>query len=107
LKIAKLSRFISHKMEEENVPELVDALEVSSPGVDYPLKFKRQYPQHLGRTMSIKLADGKLVEGKLKLVDEAEIVLDAVVKLKGKKPSYEEQRIAFSNILESKIKIVF
>eukprot|EP01137_Pigoraptor_chileana_P026063 Opistho-2@96494 len=63
--VAKISKHISHRMEEENVIEGAHTLEVSSPGVDHPLKFQRQYPQHIGRTLAVRMNDGKELEGKL------------------------------------------
>ena len=47
---ARVSRHINQKMEEDGLEEALISLEVSSPGVDFPLKFERQYPQHVGRT---------------------------------------------------------
>lgn len=105
--VAKVSKHISHRMEEENVIEGAHTLEVSSPGVDHPLKFQRQYPQHIGRTLSVRLLDGKEIEGKLLTVNGEVISIDAQVKEKGKKARFEEQSISLTNIKEAKIKIIF
>ena len=105
---AKVSRHVSHRMEEENVIEGAHTLEVSSPGVDYPLKFQRQYPQHIGRTLGVRLNDGKEYEGKLLKVDGEHISIEAKIKEKGKKKvNLEEMSFALSNIKEAKIKIIF
>lgn len=105
---AKVSRHVSHRMEEENVIEGAHTLEVSSPGVDYPLKFQRQYPQHIGRTLGVRLNDGKEYEGKLLKVDGEYISIEAKIKEKGKKKvNLEEMSFALNNIKEAKIKIIF
>lgn len=104
---AKVSRHISHKMEEDNLIEGAHTLEVSSPGVDHPLKYQRQYPQHIGRTLGIRMNDGKEMEGKLLNIVGEQITIEAKIKEKGKKPSSEERSILLSDIKEAKIKIIF
>lgn len=104
---AKISRHISHRMEEENLIEGAHTLEVSSPGVDHPLKYQRQYPQHIGRTLGIRMNDGKELEGKLLSIHENTISIEAKIKEKGKKVRLEEQAISLDDIKEAKIKIIF
>ena len=43
-------------------------LEVTTPGVDQPLKSTRQYPKHEGRNLKIVMRDGVTVRGQLKTV---------------------------------------
>jgi ribosome maturation factor RimP len=105
--VAKVSKHISHRMEEENVIEGAHTLEVSSPGVDYPLKFQRQYPQHIGRTLAVRMNDGKELEGKLLAINGDIINVNLEIKEKGKKARYEEQSISLTDIKEAKIKIIF
>lgn len=105
--VAKISKHISHRMEEENVIEGAHTLEVSSPGVDHPLKFQRQYPQHIGRTLAVRMNDGKEMEGKLLSVNGEVISIDKQIKEKGKKARFEEQSISLTDIKEAKIKIIF
>jgi ribosome maturation factor RimP len=105
---AKISRHISNRMDEENLIEGASTLEVSSPGVDHPLKFQRQYPQHIGRTLGIRLNDGKEFEGKLLSVEGENISIEAKIKEKGKKKVLlEERSFALTDIKEAKIKIIF
>ncbi|MCF8283421.1 MAG: ribosome assembly cofactor RimP [Sphingobacteriales bacterium] len=105
--VAKVSKHVSHRMEEENVIEGAHTLEVSSPGVDYPLKFQRQYPQHIGRTLAVRMNDGKELEGKLLAINADIIDVNLEIKEKGKKARYEEQSISLTDIKEAKIKIIF
>jgi ribosome maturation factor RimP len=104
---ARVSRHINQKMEEDGLEEALISLEVSSPGVDFPLKFERQYPQHVGRTLAIKLLDGKEVEGKLLSIDGAVIAVEEKIKEKGKKVSINNISLALSDIAEAKIKVTF
>src|SRR5574343_243254 len=94
---AKVSRHISHRMEEENVIEGAHTLEVSSPGVDHPLKFQRQYPQHIGRTLAVRMNDGKEMEGKLLNVNGDIITIDKQIKEKGKKARFEEHSLSLTD----------
>lgn len=104
---ARVSRHINQKMEEDGLSEALISLEVSSPGVDFPLKFERQYPQHIGRTLAIKLLDGKELEGKLISIDAAVIAVEEKIKEKGKKVSLNNISLALSEIAEAKIKVTF
>ena len=104
---ARVSRHINQKMEEDGLEEALISLEVSSPGVDFPLKFERQYPQHVGRTLAIKLLDGKEIEGKLISIDAAVIAVEEKIKEKGKKVSLNNISLALSEIAEAKIKVTF
>jgi len=46
---AKISRELAGEIERENVIETSYRLEVSSPGIDKPLKLLRQYRKNIGR----------------------------------------------------------
>jgi len=50
--IAPINRALRNQIEELNwYPEGDFSLEVSSPGIDEPLKFVRQYRKNIGRTL--------------------------------------------------------
>ena len=51
-------------------------LEVSSPGVDFPLGFPRQYRRNIGRQLLITLTDGTTERGVLEEADDAQIMLN-------------------------------
>lgn len=104
---AAISRHVGFHLEEENVINHAYNLEVSSPGLDMPLKFFRQYPRHIGRTLSVKLNDGNKREGKLVAVDNNELTLDETIKEKGKKAFQQETRIPFEDIKEAKVLVTF
>jgi len=61
----KLSRAIEAYLDESLELGEKYTLEVSSPGLSRPLKFKRQYPRNIGRKVEIKLKDRTKIKGKL------------------------------------------
>jgi ribosome maturation factor RimP len=82
---AEVSRHLSKELDERNLMGENYLLEVSTPGVDQPLKLKRQYRKHIGRNLKVKLQDGSQLEAKLAEVNEEEIVLNQEVGLKKQK----------------------
>jgi len=70
---ADLSRKLSVLLDEQNV--LTDAynLEVSTPGLDHPLKLKRQYFKNAGRQFKVHLKDKSIVQGKLEEVSDEKL----------------------------------
>jgi ribosome maturation factor RimP len=69
---AELSRNLSNALDESNLVTDAFVLEVSTPGLDQPLKTRRQYVKNIGRSVKVKMKD-KIVEGKLATVNEEEI----------------------------------
>src|SRR5690606_27743862 len=104
---ASVSRHIGFHLEEENLIDNAYNLEVSSPGLDTPLLLDRQYQKNVGRNVSIKLADGNRIEGKLLEVKQDGILISHSVKEKGKKAQQIESLIEKSNIAETKVSISF
>lgn len=103
----QVSRHVGFHLEEENVIETAYNLEVSSPGVDYPLSSIRQYAKNVGRNLAIKMADGAKREGKLTAVTEDAIIIEEKIKEKGKKAETIESVIPIDKITETKVLISF
>ena len=103
----QISRYVGFKLEEENTIEQAYNLEVSSPGIDYPLSSARQYAKNVGRTLSIKMADGTKREAKLTGMTEDAIIVEEQKKEKGKKAELMESVIPLNNITETKVVISF
>ena len=59
------------------------SLEISSPGLDEPLKLPRQFRKNIGRLVEVMLQDGTKVEGKMTEVKDDAIVVEEI---KSKKP---------------------
>ncbi|GBL35172.1 ribosome maturation factor RimP [Filimonas sp.] len=84
-KCLKVNRQLRRAIEEAGLyPEGDFSLEVSSPGVDAPLKLHRQYLKNIGRSLEIELNDeeAKGITGKLVAVEEDKIVLENIMKQK-------------------------
>ena len=82
------------------------SLEVSSPGLDEPLKLNRQYQKNIGRYVEVITNDGMKKEGKLLSAGEDAIVIEEE-KGKGKKKETTQFTIGFDNIKSTKIQIKF
>ena len=104
---ASLSRALSGELETNELLEEAYTLEVSSPGLDYPLTEKRQYLKNIGRTLKVFLLTGEEVSGKLKEVEEQGIKLVVTKKEKGKKSVEEEHSFAFSELKKSIVQVSF
>lgn len=82
------------------------SLEVSSPGLDEPLKLLRQYQKNTGRKVEVLLKDGVKTEGVLKQVTETGIIIEET-RGKNKKKEIIEHDFPFNSIKSTKIQIVF
>ena len=81
-------------------------LEVSSPGLDEPLKLHRQYLKNKGRLVEILLKDGRKIEGKLLEVNETDLVVEET-KGKNKKKEVLQHQFLLNDIKSTKLQIVF
>lgn len=104
---ASLSRALSGELETNEHLDEAYILEVSSPGLDYPLTEKRQYQKNSGRSLKVYLVSGEEVVGKLKEVEEQGIKLVVTKKEKGKKSVEEEQSVSFNEIKKSIVQVSF
>lgn len=84
---AEISRKLGTRMEEEELISGSFTLEVSSPGLDLPLKMHRQYKKNVGRKIKVLLQDNTTVKGELTQVNEQQIVLQEELKVKSKDKS--------------------
>ncbi|MRG46630.1 ribosome maturation factor [Chitinophaga sp. SYP-B3965] len=80
------------------------SLEVSSPGLDEPLKSPRQFQKNIGRKVEVMLLDGTVLEGKLLSFNDTELLLEETV---GKKKEIKQTNINLSEIKHTKVCIVF
>lgn len=103
-----LSSLIDEKIDMFNISNLV----VSSPGAERPLKYYWQLRKHTGRTLEIEMIDGEKFEGKLmempdETEDEEKIMVEIIIKEKGKKNTFYTREIKFKDIKEVKVKLSF
>ncbi|MEM6523272.1 MAG: ribosome maturation factor RimP [Bacteroidota bacterium] len=103
---AVLSRKVGFQLEEDEAIDDKYTLEVSSPGVDFPLGLQRQYKRNIGRSLKITTAENNELLGNLLAVSDQFITLDREVK-KGKKKEYEKVEIPFSEINKAIVQVSF
>ena len=82
------------------------SLEVSSPGLDEPLKLYRQYKKNIGRYVEITLLDGAKKEGKLLEAKQESLVIE-IEPGKGKKKEIRQETVPFDQVKTTKIQIKF
>jgi ribosome maturation factor RimP len=102
-----ISRHVGFHLEEENTIEQAYRLEVSSPGVDTPLKSIRQFRKNINRSLKVKLTDGNIREGKLLSADDSGITIEEIIKEKGKKAVTIESFIQITDISETLVLVSF
>jgi ribosome maturation factor RimP len=103
----KVNKFLSAKLDENELDVDQYTLEVSSPGADKPLILQRQYKKHMGRELEVKLVANTILNGKLSAIDANGILLQ----LADKKKRYTDQSplktIEWDQIAEAKVIISF
>ena len=103
----KVNRALYKQMEELAMfPDGDFSLEVSSPGLDEPLKLFRQYKKNIGSNVEIITKEGQQKEGKLIEVTEDGIIVEET-KGKNKKKEVINHTFLFDHIKTTKIKAVF
>jgi ribosome maturation factor RimP len=128
ISIDKLVRYnrglYKHIEETQMFPNDDFSLEVSSPGLDEPLKLYRQYLKNIGREVEVTEKDGSKREGKLISATETEIVIEEMKgpatqgfqrpagagknlpgRQAGKKKEWVTHTILFENIKTTKVQI--
>lgn len=99
--LADISREINSVIEEQDIIQQAYRLDVSTPGVDRPLKYLKQFPKHINRNFEVTFKTGdelKMITGKLLSVEREELTF-----LSDKK----EILIEFKNISTAKVIISF
>ena len=100
--------YLESHFDEKNWFGLDYLLEVSSPGIDRPLLFPRQYKKNIGRELQLILKDGTESQATIKEVaDDHVIVTREEIRKEGKKKVKEtiETHLPYDIIKEAKIVI--
>ena len=106
----QISRWLGHKIEEANLMPDSYRLEVSSNGLDRPLKLHRQYVKNIGRDVTVHLEQDKIIEGKLTEVKpDMIIVSQEVIERENKKKVKKiiDTIILMDDIIKTFIQIKF
>lgn len=92
---AALSRALNEVLESEIADPYT--LEVSTPGLDHPLKLKRQYQKNVGRGLKVVRKDKSVVTGSLMQAEEEKIIIETATG-HGKKSEIKITEIPFIEI---------
>lgn len=103
---ADISRALGEDLEEADAGDNPYTLEVSSPGVDQPLKLTRQYRKNVGRTIKVVLTSGETMTGTLLEGKENSIVLQLPTPKKKSKVLIDEAMLKPEIPLETIAKAV-
>ena len=98
---AKVGRELSSRIESGSLIDSVFRLEVSSPGVDRPLKFLKQFPKHLDKTFEVSYkqkGELKKIIGKLIGIEGDNLIFSV---------NNNNLVINFSDIIKAKVQISF
>ena len=106
-KCIRINRALYKIMEEMAMyPNGDFSLEVSSPGVEEPLKLLRQYYKNIGRNVELITMDNTRHEGKLTGVNETAVTIECN-EGKGKKALTKTIDIAFNDIRQTSVLVKF
>lgn len=109
---ANISRALSEVLNKENLLEDYH-LEVTTPGIDQPLKLPRQYKKHIGRNVKVELTleaaaqfdDQQTLRGKLVETTENGLALELEKKDKKALPSIKN--VTFDQINKTFVMVSF
>jgi ribosome maturation factor RimP len=105
--LIEYNRKLYKQLEESALfPDGDFSLEVSSPGLDEPLKLFRQYKKNIGRFVEVTFKDSTKKEGKLVDATEDGVVIETETG-KGKKKEIKQESILFDQIKNTKIQVKF
>ena len=93
----RVSRALAEMLDESALIDDNYTLEVTTPGLDHPLKLKRQYYKNVGRGFKVHTKSKELVEGKLTEVNDQKIILQQESK-EGNLPARRHGKIELKTI---------
>lgn len=106
-KCVQISRAVEKVLDEEKWFGEDYNLEVSSPGMDSPLKVFKQYKRRIGREVEVLLTTGVRYEGILKAANEQGLTLEKTIKLNKKESITETLEFPFTDIKHTKLILNF
>ncbi len=102
-----ISRELSKVLDETNLIEDDQyLLEVSTPGLDQPLKLKRQFKKNVGRSLKVHLKDKSIIQGKLTASDHDKITLDQETG-EGKKKEIKSRELPYGEVEKAFVLVSF
>lgn len=101
------SRKLGKYLEENDPFEYQYTLEVTSPGLDFPLSTDRQFSKNINRKLQLEMMDGKWLEGKLLAYTPGLLDMEMEEKPKGKKAILKVIQVPKSEIKKAKVTVSF
>lgn len=102
-----LSRALSEDLDKLDLIKENYMLEVGTPGLDQPLKLKRQFVKNIGRGLKVVRKDKSIWQGKLTAATDGGVTLEVEEKVKGKKTELKAVEIPFSEIEKAIVMVSF
>jgi ribosome maturation factor RimP len=103
---ARISRLVGEFLESGDLISTSYILEVSSPGIDYPLSMRRQYTKNIGRSVKVITPDGKELKGELVAAGETSFTIQPPQKKK-KGELQEAITLAYNEVKSTKVLVSF
>ncbi len=104
---AQLSRSLGHHLEENEVLDHAYVLEVSSPGLDHPLKLPRQFKKNIDRNFKLLLKNGQTIKGRLREMNGEELKMEIEPDKKKKEKEPSECQVSLSEIEKANVLVSF
>jgi len=108
-RVSEVTRGVSAALDAVDAVPGQYTLEVSSPGVARPLTQRRHYARAVGRSVSLRLADGSTLSGRLDGVDrdpDELVVVPVTPGVKGRRPVVGEPvRVALGDVHEGRVEV--
>lgn len=104
---SSISKKLSIKLDDIDFPAEKYTLEVSSPGIDQPLRIKRQYLKNKEKTIKVLLRNNEIKKGRLIQVNDNDIKVESEIKEKKKKVRYDQIIIPFEDIIKTNVVVTF
>ena len=101
-----LSRALSEDLDKLDLIKDNYMLDVGTPGLDQPLKLKRQFVKNIGRGLKVVRKDKTICQGKLTAAKEGGVTLDVEEKA-GKKMEVKPVEIPYSEIEKAIVLVSF
>ncbi|HNP79028.1 MAG TPA: ribosome maturation factor RimP [Cyclobacteriaceae bacterium] len=102
----RISRTLSARLDELNLEAEHYVLEVTTPGLDQPLRLNRQYRKNIGRGVKVHLKDKRIETGSLIEAGEDQVVIRQEWK-EGKVMQEKRVTIPFAEIEKTYVVISF